>query len=144
MMAETFLDTSILLEAANGGAASADRQAVAQGLLTTPFGVSAQVLTEFYDLATTANPTPLTPDTATRWIELLSQKSVQSCDANLVQAAIALAEQHAIPVCDATILAAAERLGCKTVYSERLTQGQTYGSVRVVNPFLDDTPAKEG
>jgi predicted nucleic acid-binding protein len=42
------------------------------------------------------------------------------------------------------VLAAAEKLGCKTLYSERFVHGQTYGSVRVVNPFLPDTPAEEG
>ena len=33
-------------------------------------------------------------------------------------------------------IAAAERLGAKVLYSEDLNHGQTYGSVRVENPFL--------
>ena len=37
---------------------------------------------------------------------------------------------------DGAIIAAAERLGAKVLYSEVLTHGQTYGSVRVENPFL--------
>ena len=37
---------------------------------------------------------------------------------------------------DAAILAAAEQLGCLTVYSEDLSHGQAYGNVRVENPFL--------
>ena len=32
--------------------------------------------------------------------------------------------------------AAAERLGAKVLYSEVLNHGQTYGYVRVENPFL--------
>lgn len=36
---------------------------------------------------------------------------------------------------DGAILAAADALQCKTVYSGDLNDGQTYGPVRVVNPF---------
>lgn len=36
---------------------------------------------------------------------------------------------------DATIIAAAVELGCPTVYSEDMSDGQDYGGVRVVNPF---------
>ena len=36
----------------------------------------------------------------------------------------------------AAIIAAAERLGAKVLYSEDLNHGETYGSVRVENPFL--------
>jgi predicted nucleic acid-binding protein len=32
---------------------------------------------------------------------------------------------------------AAERLGATTLYSEDLSDGQTYGRVTVVNPFRD-------
>ncbi|PAQ06083.1 hypothetical protein [Mesorhizobium temperatum] len=33
------------------------------------------------------------------------------------------------------IIAAAERLGVKTLYTEDLNHGQTYGSVVAINPF---------
>ncbi len=144
MLAEVFLDTSILLEAANGAPAAQDRQAIAQGLLTAPFGTSAQVLSEFYELATHGAPTPLEPAVAKAWTDLLAQKPVQATDTALLQAAIVRAQEHELALPDASILIAAEKLGCQTVYTERLTHGQTYGSVRVVNPFLQDTPAEEG
>lgn len=144
MIAETFLDTGILLEAANGASALPHRHDIAQGLLTTPFGTSAQVLSEFYTLATRSTPQPLPEETASRWVELLSQKTVQPVDAGLVTSAIALSREHDAAPGDTLILAAAEKLGCKTLFSERLTHGKTYGSVRVVNPFLEDTPAEEG
>ena len=37
---------------------------------------------------------------------------------------------------DAAILAAAQELGCQTLYSEDLSHGQTYDTVQVINPFL--------
>jgi predicted nucleic acid-binding protein len=36
---------------------------------------------------------------------------------------------------DAAILVAAKQLGCHTVFSEDLNDGQTYDGVTVVNPF---------
>ncbi len=36
---------------------------------------------------------------------------------------------------DAAILVAAMRLGARVLYTEDLNHGQTYGSVRVENPF---------
>jgi predicted nucleic acid-binding protein len=49
--------------------------------------------------------------------------------------AIEQSERFAISYSDAAILAAAEALGTNTVYSEDLSHGQQYGSVRVVSPF---------
>jgi len=143
LIAETFLDTNILLYAAAGRRSAAQRHAIAQGLLTTQFGTSGQVLAEFYSNAVRRGPEPLSEDAATRWVELLAQKPFQPVDASLVQAAIEKSRRYDIPYGDAAILAAAEKLGCKTVYSDTLAHGKTYGSVRVVNPFLEDT-SKEG
>lgn len=36
---------------------------------------------------------------------------------------------------DSTIIAAAQELGCKTLYSEDLNDGQDDDGVRVLNPF---------
>jgi predicted nucleic acid-binding protein len=38
---------------------------------------------------------------------------------------------------DAALLAAAERLGASIFYSEDLSHRQTYGSVTVINPFIE-------
>ena len=42
---------------------------------------------------------------------------------------------------DALILHAAETAGAEVLYSEDLAHGQSYGSVKVVNPLLDASPA---
>jgi predicted nucleic acid-binding protein len=54
-------------------------------------------------------------------------------DANLVM--IALSERYQINYWDAAIVAAAERLEAPVVYSEDFNPVQSYGSVRVLNPF---------
>jgi predicted nucleic acid-binding protein len=50
--------------------------------------------------------------------------------------ALTLEEQYRISFWDALILQAAERAGADVLYSEDLSNGQSYGSVQVRNPFL--------
>jgi len=44
-------------------------------------------------------------------------------------------ERHQTSYGDAAILAAAASAGCTELYSEDLNPGQSYDSIRVVNPF---------
>jgi predicted nucleic acid-binding protein len=94
------------------------------------------VLAEFYNVATRKGARPLTPETAERWVRTLAKKPCQSIDPAVVLAGIALSQRYQISYWDGAIIAAAERLGAKILYSEDLNHGQTYGSVRVENPFL--------
>jgi predicted nucleic acid-binding protein len=144
MTPDALIDTNILVYAALGGDAPAKRDAARAIILEQDYATSAQVLAEFYNIATSKGQPPLSADEAARWVETLSRKPCQPIDADLVQAAIAKSRRHDISYADAAVLAAAERLGCKTVYSDTLAHGETYGSVRVVNPFLEDTTSKEG
>jgi predicted nucleic acid-binding protein len=58
-------------------------------------------------------------------------------DPALIKVAILLSAHYKISYWDAAIVAAAEALGATTLYSEDLNHGQSYGSVRVENPFRD-------
>lgn len=55
---------------------------------------------------------------------------------NLVSSAFDLAQRHSLSYWDALLLAACAEAGVDTLYSEDLTNGFTYDSVRVVNPFV--------
>jgi len=134
--AETFLDTNILIYAALGKVDAADKYEIAVGLLTTSFGTSAQVLAEFYTNAKKKGARPLTQDEAWEWVSLLSRKPCQAIDSEIVRSGIEHSVRHQISYRDGAIIAAAERLGARTIYSEDLSHGQTYGDVKVVNPFL--------
>jgi predicted nucleic acid-binding protein len=57
-------------------------------------------------------------------------------DPSLIKTAIATSQRFRIAYWDAAIIAAAERLGAETLFTEDLNHGQSYGSVRVINPFL--------
>jgi predicted nucleic acid-binding protein len=53
--------------------------------------------------------------------------------------ALTIETRFQISFWDALIVHAAERAGAAILYSEDLSDGQTYGSVRVVNPLNDAT-----
>lgn len=136
--ADVFLDSNVILYAALGSVDAPEKYEVSVRLLTMPFGVSGQVLAEFYANATRKGAPPLDPDVAREWVLRLSKKAFQPVDQNVVRVGIDLSEQYRISYWDGAIIAAAERLGAKTVYTEELNHGQTYGSVRVCNPFIED------
>lgn len=70
MIADCFLDTNILVYAVTESDASRDKHAKAVELISsTEFWVSAQVLQEFYVVATRKLSTPLSPSAALTFIE---------------------------------------------------------------------------
>ncbi|MCX6973603.1 MAG: hypothetical protein NTZ94_04755 [Verrucomicrobia bacterium] len=53
----------------------------------------------------------------------------------LIIAAVRVRRRFQVYHWDATIIAAAQELGCTTLYSEDFNRGQNFDGVRVVNPF---------
>lgn len=134
---DCFLDTNILIYAALGRGLEEKKRATAADLIRrTNFGTSAQVLQEFYTVVIRKPDLPLTPARALEWIEELEQQPCAAIDASLVKVAILISQRYRIAYWDGAILAAAEQLGAEIVYTEDLNHGQSYGSVRVINPFL--------
>jgi predicted nucleic acid-binding protein len=133
---EVFLDTNVLIYAALGSVDEPVKYERAVELLTTRFGTSGQVLAEFYVNAQRKGSVPLTADEAREWVLRLSKKAFQPVDFNVIRAGIETARRYQLSYWDGAIIAAAERLGARVLYSEDLNHGQTYGSVRVENPFL--------
>lgn len=134
---EVFLDTNVLLYAAMGSVDDPAKNERAIELLTTRFGTSGQVLAEFYVNAQRKGSVPLTADEAKEWVFRLSKKAFQPVDFAVIRNGIEHARRYQMSYWDGAIIAAAERLGARVVYSEDLNHGQTYGSVRVENPFKD-------
>jgi predicted nucleic acid-binding protein len=136
MIVDCFLDTNILIYAALGRATQeAKRKTASELIASTQFGVSAQVLQEFYTVVTRKSERPLAPAQALEWIELLEVFPCVPIDASLVKRGAENSVRYRVSYWDGAILAAAEALGAATLYSEDLNHGQTYGGVRVWNPF---------
>jgi predicted nucleic acid-binding protein len=137
-VADCFLDTNILLYAVSTNPAEASKTAKARALVQTAnWAWSAQVAAEFLRAATAARqPHPLTRAEARRWVEMWMAFPMVAVDGALVLAAVDIGARFQISHFDAQIIAAAQRMGCVTVYSEDLNHGQDYGGVRVLNPLL--------
>jgi predicted nucleic acid-binding protein len=136
MSVECFLDTNVLVYAAAGRRAHERKRRRALELIEQEdFALSAQVLQEFHVTVTRKIEAPLSAEQALDWIEQLESFLCLAIDASLVKIAIELSERYQISYRDGDILAAAEALGAKTLYSEDLSDGQQYGSVRVSDPF---------
>lgn len=136
MTAEVFLDTNILLYACSTAPADLHKQAIAKELiLNTDFALSAQVLQEFVANALRKRTLGITEKGIDATLELSGHVPVLSVTRELILAAVILRRHFQLSHWDATILAAAQELGCHTLYSEDFNHGQDYGSVRVVNPF---------
>ena len=137
MSVEAFIDTNVLIYAAAGRVDEPEKYARAWDLLDeAKFGLSGQVLAEFYVNALKKPRIPLNALEAARWVDKLSTVPVVEVDANLVREAIRHSLRYEISYWDAALIAAAERLDAPILYTEDLNHGQLYGAVRVVNPFL--------
>ncbi|MDO8359108.1 MAG: PIN domain-containing protein [Devosia sp.] len=136
MIADCFLDTNVLIYAAIGHRREPQKYERAVRLIeTVDYSTSAQVLAEFYVNVTRDADLPLTPAKAAEWVATITLKPCQDVDSGIVMRGIENAQRFQISYWDGAIIAAAERLGVETLYTEDLNHGQSYGSVRVVNPF---------
>jgi len=139
MNASCFMDTNVLVYAAAGRGAEDRKRLRALDLLEeAEFGTSGQVLQEFFVTVTRKIKVPLSRRDAAEWIDRLALRPVIPVDASLVKSAIYLSERFVLSHWDAAIVAAAQALGVSTLYTEDISHGQAYGSVRAVNPFRDD------
>lgn len=139
MRAESFLDTNVLVCAAAGRGAQERKRERALGLIEgEDIGISAQVLQEFYVTVTRKIEIPMSAGQALEWIEQFESFPCVSVDSSLVKIAAEVSERFQISYWDGAILSAAQVLGAETLYTEDLNDGQQYGPVRAVNPFLSD------
>jgi len=138
MNATAFVDTNILLYAINVLPADARKTDKAIELLNQPgLAVSVQVLCEFYVQAThSRSKQRLLPAEAKLFLATWRKYTVQEMTLPVLERGLGLTDRHVISLWDSLILSAAIELGCHTVYSEDLNDGQDYAGVRVCNPFL--------
>ena len=137
MTERVFVDTNVWVYAVDT-AEPAKRERARAAIAPRPdahITISSQVLSEFYAVVTRKLAAPLSKEQAAQMVDRLSQLPVVAVDADLVVRAIAGSRAWDITLWDALIIRAAEVAGCAVVLSEDLTDGATYGSVRVSNPL---------
>jgi predicted nucleic acid-binding protein len=136
MTAEVFLDSNVLLYSCSAAPGDAGKRQVAEDLiLNRPFAISAQVLQEFIANALRKPRLGITESNIEATLQMAAMVRVQPVTHELVVSSVMLRRRFQLSQWDATIIAAAVELGCPTVYSEDMGDGQDYAGVRVVNPF---------
>ena len=132
-----FVDTNILLYAISNHPSEAEKNQKARAILSgSDLVFSVQVLQEFYVQATRPTRTdPLTHEEATALIQYWLRHRIIPITVQVMQDALDIKKRYQTSYWDAAILAAASA-GCSDLLSEDLNPGQSYNTVRVINPFL--------
>ncbi|HEX6687513.1 MAG TPA: PIN domain-containing protein [Solirubrobacterales bacterium] len=132
-----FADTNVLLYAVSRDPGERHKAELARGILAErDLALSVQVLQEFYVQATrTSRPDPLSHEQTAKLVESFLRFPVAEVTTQVMLAALATRHRFRISYWDAAILEAARALGCETVLSEDLSDGQDYAGVSVQNPF---------
>ncbi len=98
--------------------------------------LSVQVLQEFYVQATRPGKSnAMSHEQASLLIESFLRFRVQETTVTLMQSALDTRDRFQISYWDAAIIEAARALGCRTVLTEDLNDGQDFAGVTVENPF---------
>lgn len=139
-----FIDTNILLYAYDTSAG--DRHTMAHSLVSTlgrtrTGALSVQVLQEFYVNAVGKIARPLTPTEGRDRLRILARWTVHAPGADDIIAATRIADEHQLSFWDAMIVRSAVALGCRTLWTEDLNDGQVVEGVRITNPFATPRPA---
>jgi predicted nucleic acid-binding protein len=137
MSAPEFLDSNVFVYAYDES--DPRKQAIAQKLVARGLRgeavASSQVLAEFaVTLLQKASP-PARSEVLLAILNALGPIKLISVDADTVRRAVEARATYGVHFYDGMIVAAAERGGCKRIWSEDLNSGQQYFGIEVLNPF---------
>ena len=133
-----FVDTNILIYAHDLSAGAKHQRAMqlVEELWATGSGVlSTQVLQEFANTVRRKPRRPLSLDDTLQVVRQYLQWQVVINTPTSVVSALELEHRYRLSFWDALILCAAQVANVTTLYTEDLSHGQMYGSVRAINPF---------
>jgi predicted nucleic acid-binding protein len=131
----SFVDTNVLVclfDAEAPAKQAAAHRLLAEGRLV----LSTQVLSEFYVTVTRKLARPLDPALASRAVADLCAFPVRDLTSSLVLAAVRRSQESRLSYWDALIVESALDAGAGLLLTEDLQDGQTFGELRVQNPFL--------
>lgn len=132
-----FLDTNVLVYAYDASAPA--KQLVARDLVRRAvagdFLISTQVLAEFSATLLHKLVPAVSGQNLIALLDALSPIRVILPDGDIVRRAVEARTEYGLHFYDGMIIAAAERAGCKRIWSEDLNAGQKYFGVEMANPF---------
>ena len=137
---KAFVDTNVLVYAYDRAAGA--KRDLARGLLEALWNegrgvLSTQVLQEFYVNIRRKTRPPVSQEVARALVaDYLVWDPIVN-DGAAVLEAIDVGHRYQLSLRDALIVVAARKGDASVLYSEDLNHGQTFGSVQVLNPFLE-------
>jgi len=139
MSAKFFLDTNIFIYSLGGtpaGKAHRAAELVREAVDSRNGIISYQVVQEFFNVAFRRFAPPMTLVEAEQYLSSVFRPmlAVQSSQ-GLFADALRLYERYRLSWYDSLIVAAALEAQCSVLYSEDMRHGQTFGDLRIDNPF---------
>jgi len=136
-MPRAFVDTNILVYAADKATPASRKTLVARGLLLQRgLHISVQVLNEFTVNARNPKKLGLRTQEELEWIESWLLYPIHSMTTETFLSARLFHERYQVSHWDGLILATAKEALCEKLYSEDLQDGQIYDGIKTVNPFV--------
>lgn len=136
-MSAAFFDTNLVVYAVDPRESETDKRVASRRLLAARrVHISTQVMMEAFNVL--VRKRLASREIATAYIARLSTYSVTISEVDDVLRAIDYGERYQINHFDALHICAAERSKVDVFYSEDLAHGQSYGSIRACNPFIED------
>ncbi|MDI1283391.1 MAG: PIN domain-containing protein [Reyranella sp.] len=131
-MPGSFIDTNVLLCAASGDSAKAER---AEAIIDSGGTISVQVLNEIANVA--RRKMRMSWQDTHAFLSLLRRLlMVQSVTVETHETGLALAERYNLSIYDAMIAASALHADCDTLWSQDMQHGMAVdGRLRIANPF---------
>jgi predicted nucleic acid-binding protein len=133
-----FFDTNVFVYLFDENAPA--KQAIARKLfkeqgLAGQIALSPQVLQEFYVTVTRKLARPLSPESALAAVTYLNAFALVTVDGATVLRAVYLHQTASLSFWDALIVQAALEGNCKTIFSEDMQAGRSFGELVIENPF---------
>jgi predicted nucleic acid-binding protein len=139
-MTSVFVDSNVLIYSEDGRDPVKKARALEwlEALWVRQAGrLSTQALNEFYVNSTRKIQPPLPQGEARAKIRRFQAWDPLMIDHAVIETAWAVEARYQLHFWDSLIVAAAQHQDCKLLLSEDLADGQSYGMVKVINPFAN-------
>ena len=132
-----FIDTNILVyfvDRRDSVKQQISRTIISDAFHNGGYAISSQVLNEFSNIA--LKKLELSEDEVAAFVRIFRRFAFIYPEIDWTERALKVRERYKLQFYDSLLLVAAESGGCDVLLSEDLSDGQVYGVVKVVNPYV--------
>ena len=138
-MKNAFVDTNVLVYAADESVEANRKRVIARELLRTPdLQISVQVLNEFVASARNPGKLGLSRESENDWLKGWLAMPIATLTPGLFIESIRIHREYQLSHWDSLIVATALSLNCPALYTEDMQHGQIIEGMEVINPFHEE------